>query len=156
MSEATAALELPAEPVKKVTRGSENRKRTAAFLVRVHPADAERLKAEAADAGMSVAGYLASGRLGSEAAPRPRMRQRRAKADVAAMLQALVAFHRANNNLNQTAHTGNMMMMFAAEHGAEKLVEMGRELVDAVRALRDDFAPVLAAIDAALGDDSEG
>ena len=48
---------------KKVTSGSENRQRSTAIRVRVTPADAERLKTEAAAAGTSVAGYLVSGRL---------------------------------------------------------------------------------------------
>ena len=45
-----------------------------AIRVRVHPADGERLKIEAAAAGMSVAGYLASGRLGDEGRSAPRIK----------------------------------------------------------------------------------
>jgi hypothetical protein len=156
MSEAAAVIHLPdrSQPAPKATtrHGSEKRKRSAGILVKLTPADHQRVKEDAAAAGMSAAGYLASGRLDREAAPRPRIRQHRARADVAAMLKALVAFHRANNNLNQTAHTGNMMMLFAADHGAEKLAEIGRELVQAVRAQQNEFAPVLAAIQAALDD----
>ena len=86
-----AVIHLPdlRQRTKKVTSGSENRQRTPAIRVRVHPADAERLKAEAAAAGTSVAGYLASGRLGDEAAPRPRIR-RRAPVDVTGFDAGLV------------------------------------------------------------------
>ena len=61
---------------KKVTSGSEKRQRSRAIRVRVFPADEQRLKIEAAAAGMSVAGYLASGRLGDEAPDPPRMNRR--------------------------------------------------------------------------------
>jgi hypothetical protein len=67
-----------------------------------------------------------------------------------------VDFSRANNNLNQIAHTGNVMMLFAEEHGAARLAQTGRDLVRAVEAVRGDFAPVLAAIHAALADEREG
>jgi hypothetical protein len=57
-TEAPAVIHLPyVPPAKESTppktrRGSENRQRSEAFLVRVHPDDAERLKTEAAAAGM--------------------------------------------------------------------------------------------------------
>jgi hypothetical protein len=114
---------LPPEPVKKAARRSENRQRRAAFLVRVHPADAERLKAEADAAAMSVAGYLASGRLAREAAARPRIRRRRATADVAALLQACVQFSRADSLLNQIARACNILALFADEHGAARVLD---------------------------------
>ena len=73
-SRAGSVIYLPdqRQRTKKVTSGSENRQRSTAIRVRVTPADAERLKAEAAAAGMSVAGYLVSGRL--------RLKRRRARA----------------------------------------------------------------------------
>lgn len=154
MTEAAAILELP--PVEKVTHGSERRQRTEAFLVRVHPADAERLKLEADAAGMSVAGYLASGRLGVEAAPRPRMRRRRATADVAALLQACVEFSRADSLLNQIARACNTLTLFAEEHGAARLLDEVQELRQQAELLQGKFDAPVAAIHAALGDDSEG
>ena len=87
--------------MKKVTSGSENRQRTKSIRVRVFPADAARLKIEAAGAGMSVAAYLASGRLGNEAADPPRLSRRPVTVDGVALMQALVAFNRARPaNLN--------------------------------------------------------
>ena len=71
-------------------------------------------------------------------------------------MRALAAFHRANNNLNQTARTGNTMMLFAEEHGAARLAEIGRDLVEAVEGVRADLAPALAAILAAVSDVPEG
>jgi hypothetical protein len=141
-------------PSKKVRHGSERRQRSAGIRVRVSPADQERLKRDAAALGMSVSGYLASGRLGEEQAYRPR--RQRHPVDEPALMRALAAFHRANNNLNQTARTGNTMMLFAEEHGAARLAEIGRELVQAVDGVRADLGPALAAILAAVSGDPEG
>ena len=42
------------------------------------------------------------------------------------------------------------MMLFADEHGAARLAEIGRDLVQAVEEVRADLAPALAAILAAV------
>jgi len=153
-----AVIHLPDErqPKKKVSSGSENRQRTRAVRVRLHPADAKRLKDEADAAGMSVAGYLAAGRLGEEAAPRPRIRRRRTTADAAALLQALVDFNRAGGLLNQAVRALNTLSLFAEEHrGAPLAVEVA-ELRRTIEDLRGQFSVPVAAIQAALGDDREG
>jgi hypothetical protein len=157
-SQTPAVIHLPdlRQRTKKVTSGSETRRRTTAVRVRLHPADAERLKTEAAAADMSVAGYLASGRLGEEAAPRPRMHRRRVTADVAALLQALVDFNRANTLLNQAVRALNTLALFAEEHGSARVLTEVRELRRTVDELRDKFDVPVAAIQAALGDDREG
>jgi hypothetical protein len=142
--------------VKKVTSGSEKRQRTQSIRIRVHPADGERLKIEAAAAGMSVAGYLASGRLGPEAAPRPRMRRRQVAADMAAFTQAMVEFRRAANLLNQQTRAQNTLALFAKEHGAGQLLDAVRELGRGDELLRDEFKVALAALHAALANDREG
>jgi hypothetical protein len=147
--------DLAARP-KKARSGSEKRQRSAGILVKLTPADHQRVKTEAAGAGMSAAGYLASGRLGEELARRPRARRRQVQVDEAALLRALAAFNRASNNLNQTAHTGNAMMLFAEEHGAGHLAVIGRDLVQAVEGVRADLAPALAAILAAVTGVREG
>jgi hypothetical protein len=147
---------LPDLAPSRTRHGSEKRQRSAGILVKLTPADHERVKTEAAAAGMSAAGYLASGRLGEEAARRPRVSRRRAPVDEKALMTALVAFNRANNNLNQVAHTGNAMMLFAEEHGCERLKELGADLVRAAENLRDDFAAPIAAILAAVADVPQG
>jgi hypothetical protein len=139
---------------KKARSGSDKRQRSAGILVKLTPADHQRVKTEAAAAGMSAAGYLASGRLGEEQAYRPR--RRRHPVNEPALMRALAAFHRANNNLNQTARTGNTMMLFAEEHGAARLAEIGRDLVEAVEGVRADLAPTLAAILGAVSGDPQG
>jgi hypothetical protein len=144
------------QPTKKVTSGSENRQRTQAIRVRVHPADGERLKIEADAMGMSVAGYLASGRLGDEAAPRPRIRRRRTSVEVAALTQALVAFNRGTSLLNQTAHAANSMALIGGAWGPDRLADELRELRREIEEIKDSFAAPIAAILAALSDDSEG
>ncbi len=141
---------------KKVTRGSEKRKRSDAFLVRVHPVDGAQLRADAEAAGMSVAGYLASGRLGPEAAPRPRMRRRHVSADMAAFLKAMVDFSRAANLLNQQTRAQNTLALFAEERSAAQLLEEVQALGRANDELRQQFAAALAAIHGSLGDVHEG
>jgi hypothetical protein len=141
---------------KKAASGSENRQRTKAVRVRLHPADLERLKTEAAAVEMSVAGYLASGRLGAETAPRPRLRRRHVPVDVTALLQACVDFRRANSLLNQEAHAQNTLALFAEEQDVVEVLDELRDLRRTNDRLREQFAAALAAIHAALGDDSEG
>jgi hypothetical protein len=141
---------------KKVTSGSENRQRKAGVFVRLLPADEERLKTEAAAAGVSVAGYLASGRLGEETAYRPRLQRRRPTADVSALLDALVAFNRAGNNQNQIARALNELLLIAHEQSNARLESLVRELADAIRGLPAEFEAAVAAIKAALKRDSEG
>jgi hypothetical protein len=141
---------------KKVTHGSEKRQRSVGFLVRVHPANAEQLRADAQAAGISVAGYLASGRLGPEAAPRPRMRRRHVSVEMAALLKAMVEFSRAANLLNQQTRAQNTLALFAEERSAVQLLEELRALGRANQELRQQFAVALAAIHGALGDVHEG
>lgn len=144
---------------KKITSGSENRQRTCGIRVRVLPADLERLKIEAAEAGISVAGYLASGRLGEETAYRPRLKRRRTTADVAAYLDGLVDFRRGNSLLNQGIHALNRMALVAEAEGCggrmvEELAALRREIGQ----IKQRFAAPIDAIQAALSksDDSEG
>ena len=111
---------------------------------------------EAAAVEMSVAGYLATGRLGEEAAARPRIKRRRVTADVAALLQALVDFNRADTLLNQAVRALNTLTIFAEEHGAARLLDEVQELGRTVDLLRGQFDAPVAAIHAALGDDREG
>jgi hypothetical protein len=153
-----AVIHLPDERqrTKKITSGSENRQRTQAIRVRLHPADADRLKTEAAAAGMSVAGYLASGRLDTETAFRPRLRRRRASVDVAAFMQGMVSFNRVANLLNQQTRALNTLAVFAEEHGEARLAVEVRELRRELERQRDQFAGPVAAIHAALRDEREG
>lgn len=158
-SEAPEVIHLPDRRQhgrKKVTSGSNKRQRTTAVRVRLHPADLERLKLEAAEAGMSVAGYLASGRLGTEAAARPRMTRRRVRADVSAFLQGVVEIKRGNSLLNQQTHATNLMMLFAEEHSAARLGDEVRAWRLALNRLWEQNAVTHAAILAALDSEREG
>lgn len=102
---------------------------------------------------MSVASYLASGRLGDEAAPRPRIR-RRAPVDVTALTQAIVAFNRGTNLLNQATRAANSMALMGG--GRDRLADEARELRREIAQIKDSFAAPIAAILAALSHDSEG
>jgi hypothetical protein len=59
--------------------------------------------------------------------------------------------NRDNNNQNQLAHNGDTLVLFAEEHGSERLAEAVSDLAREVESLRDDFAAPLAAILTALG-----
>jgi len=157
-NDAPAVIRLPdnRQRKKKVSSGSEKRRRSAGVLVKLTPADHVRIKEAAAAAGMSAAGYLASGRLDAEEAPRPRIRRRRVTADVAALLQALVDFNRADTLLNQAVRALNTLALFAEEHGAARVLTEVRELRGTVDRLRVQFDAPVAAIQAALADDREG
>jgi hypothetical protein len=141
---------------KKVTSGSENRQRSTAIRVRVTPADAERLKEEAAAAGMSVAGYLVSGRLTVEAATRPRRSRRPVSVDTAALTHALVELNRVGNNLNQIARALNELALVAHEQSSRRLEFQIEALDAAIRCAPDALAVSLTAIQAALSRDREG
>ena len=158
-TEAPDVIHLPPPadlPPATARHGSEKRRRSDGVFVRLLPPQKARLKSEAADARMSIPGYLLEGRLGPDTTP-PRRRPRRIPTlETEALMTALVAGNRRDNNLNQLARTGNTLALFAAEHGCERLAEQARDLVRAVEDLRADMAPVLAAILAAIGDDPEG
>jgi hypothetical protein len=159
--EAPAVIHLPPPaaivPAKARRHGSGRRQRVDGVFVRLLPAQKARLAEEADAARMSIPGYLLAGRLGEDETPPPRRRPPRAVGiDTEALMTALIPFNRANNNLNQLARTGNTMMLFAEEHGSDRLAAAARDLVRAVENLRDDFAPAIAAILAALGHVPEG
>jgi len=142
---------------KKVTSGSENRQRKAGVFVRLHPADEARLKIEADAAGISLAGYLASGRLDKETAYRPRLKRRHVTADVAAYLDGLVDFRRGNSLLNQGTHALNRIALVVEAQGCGgRMVEELAALRQEIEQIRGMFEPPVAAIQAALSHDSEG
>jgi Mobilization protein NikA len=146
----------PHDHMPRAKHGSDRRQRSAAIRVRVSPADQARLKRDAASAGMSVAGYLASGRLGDETATRPRAIRRRRSVDEVALLTTLAAFNRAHNNLNQIARALNTLALFAEEHGTARVIELLDELRRPIALLEEQFAPPIAAILDAVRHDREG
>jgi hypothetical protein len=113
------------------------------------------LKEEAAAAEMSLAGYLASGRLGAEAAPRPRIHRRRVRVPPA-FLDSMAEFRRVNGLFNQHTRAVNVVMLFAEEHGAAGLAEEVRAWRRELERLREQFAAPIAAIHAALDHEREG
>jgi hypothetical protein len=157
--EAPAVIHLPPPAdmaPAKARHGSEKRQRSRVGFFRYDDEEFAELEKRARDAGLSVSAYgreCTVGRLGKPPRRRPR---RIATVETAALMTALVAFNRANNNQNQLARTGNTLVLFAEEHGCERLAEMARELVLAVENLREDFAAPVAAILAAFGYDPEG
>jgi hypothetical protein len=148
----------PEASPRKTRRGSEKRQRTAGILVKLTPADHERVKTEAAAAGMSAAGYLASGRLGDEAADRPRMqlRTRLPKLDAELLARNNAELNHIGSNENQRARVLNELRIYAHELGADRLERIIIDEIEQTRAIRDDLSRTLAMNRRALGYDSEG
>jgi Mobilization protein NikA len=157
--EAPAVIHLPPPPdiaaPPKARHGSGKRRRTHLEQFRTDDDEHAELERRARDAGLSVSAYNRQCTIGEDTAP-PRRRPRRiATAEAEALMTALVAFNRANNNLNQLARSANTLALFAEEH-RHRLADLTGDLVQAVEDLREDFAPSLAAIRAAIGHDPEG
>jgi hypothetical protein len=133
MREPAAVQPPPAlAPPTKGRRGSGKRLRSAGTDVRLLPQQQERLKADAAAAGMSLPGYLLAGRLDENEAPPRRRPAAAVTVEAVTLARGVVAFKRANNNLNQLAHTGNLLMLYGEEHGAVHTAQIGRQLVQGV------------------------
>jgi hypothetical protein len=161
--EAPPVIHLPYVPPKeearrKTRRGSEKRKRSAGILVKLTPADHQRLKAEAAAAGMSAAGYLASGRLGDEIADRPRLRvrSRLPKLDTELLARNNAELNHIGSNENQRTRVLNELRMYAREIGADRLERIIADDLEQTRAIANDIRRTLAANRCAFGYDSEG
>jgi len=162
LNEAAGEIQLPdviylpdetGQPERKWRSGSAKRKRQAAVLVRMLPAQLERIIADAAASKMTVPEYLLTGRLTDDVSAPRRHRRIRAPIDEAALMRALVAFNRASNNLNQLAHAGNRLALLSEQHGGirdEGIREDVRALSGAVDHLREEFSQPVAAILEAL------
>jgi hypothetical protein len=149
----------PTESTPRNTRrGSEKRQRSACIPVKLTPADYQRVKAEAAAAGMSAAGYLASGRLGAETADRPRLRvrSRLPKLDTELLARNNAELNHIGSNENQRARALNELRMYAREIGADRLERLIADDLEQTRAIIDDIRRTLAANRRAFGYDSEG
>ena len=156
-SEAPEVTHLPQPgdiPPAAARHGSNKRRRVHLEKFRTDDNEHAELERRARDAGLSVGAYIRHCTIGPDTTP-PRRRPRRIPTlETEALMKALVAFNRALNNLNQTAKTGNTMILLADEYGAARLAETGSDIVRAVDDLRAELAPVLAAILAALGHDT--
>jgi hypothetical protein len=140
---------------KKVTSGSAKRQRHHVERFRTDDAEHEALHGQLRESGLSLGAYVMQLAALRGMGRRPRLR-RRATLDVKAVTAALVAFNRGNNNLNQLAHGANRLLLIAEERGSRDLAAEAKELRRAADALRDQFAPSIAAILAALSHVREG
>ena len=161
---ATARAELPAiiylpddrQRKKKVTSGSDRRKRQHLEQFRTDDAEHEALHEQLRASGLSLGAYVMQlAEIAGGKVSRPRRRGRAAVDDVA-LTQAVVAFNRAGNNQNQTVHALNELVLIARERSNARLESLLLELADAVRGVPALFAEPVAAIKAALDRDSEG
>lgn len=158
-TEALGVIHLPPPadmPPPKARHGSNKRRRSRVGYFRYDDVEFAELERRARDAGLTVSAYGRQCTIGPDTTP-PRRRPRRIPTlEMEALMSALVACNRRDNNLNQLARTGNTLLLFAEEYGCERLADLARDLVRAVEDLRADMAPVLAAILAAIGHDPEG
>jgi hypothetical protein len=145
--------DLPPVPAR---HGSDKRRRSRLAAFRYDDDELAELNRRARDAGLTVSAYGRQCTIGPDTTP-PRRRPRRIPTlEMEALMTALVACNRRDNNLNQLARTGNTLTLFAEEYGCDRLADLAGDLVQAVKDLRDDFARPLAAILAAIGHDPEG
>ena len=159
--EAPGVIHLGPPPIaaaKPARHGSEKRQRSACIPVKLTPDDYQRLKAEAAAAGMSAAGYLASGRLGAETADRPRLRvrSRLPKLDTELLARNNAELNHLGSNENQRAKVLNELRIYAREIGADRLERIITDDLEQTRAIIDDIRGTLTANRRAFGYDSEG
>src|SRR4051794_10164097 len=92
---------------KKVTSGSNKRRRQHLEWFRTDDTEHEALHAKMRASGLSLGAYVMKlAAIDSSKEARPRRRPI-PDIDAAALVRAQVAFSRANNNLNQIAHAAN-------------------------------------------------
>jgi hypothetical protein len=136
---------------KRRRSGSEKRQRSTGIRVRVTPGQQEQLKADAAAAGMSVAAYLLSGRLGDDAAPGPRRWRRHLPAiSVQALARNNAELNKIGSNLNQAVHALNEMAL------AGRRLDAAAHLTRPIQRMLEALNIVLAENRQALGHDREG
>lgn len=141
-----------------MTSGSNRRKRQHLEQFRTDDTEHETLHEQLRASGLSLGAYvmqLAEIAGGKVSRPRPRRRGRAAVDDVA-LTQATVALNRVGNNQNQEVRALNELVLIAREQSNARLETLVLERIEALRRMPDLFAGPVAAIQAALNDDSEG
>ena len=113
------------------------------------------MKLEAAAARMSVAGYLASGRLGTEAASGPR--SKRTTPTIEGKLLARLVFEQNHigSNINQRTRALNELRLIAREMGADRLERIIADEIERTREIDAQLTRALAANLRALGDEGD-
>jgi hypothetical protein len=141
---------------KKVTSGSNRRKRHHLERFRTDDTEHEALHEQLRERGLSLGAYvMLLAQIAGGKVSRPRRRGRAAVDDVA-LTQATVALNRVGNNQNQEVRALNELVLIAREQSNARLETMVLERIEGLRRMPDLFAGPVAAIQAALNDDSEG
>jgi hypothetical protein len=141
---------------KKVTSGSNRRKRQHLEQFRTDDTEHETLHEQLRASGLSLGAYVMQlAEIAGGKVSRPRRRGRAAVDDVA-LTQATVALNRVGNNQNQEVRALNELVLIAREQSNARLETLVLERIEALRRMPDLFAGPVAAIQAALNDDSEG
>jgi hypothetical protein len=143
---------------KKVTTGSNRRKRHHLEQFRTDDTEHEALHEELRARGLSLGAYVMQhGEIPSGEFSRPR-RRGHAAVDTVALTQATVALNRVGNNQNQEVRALNELVLIAREQSNARLESLVLERIEVLRRMPDLFAAPVAALQAALNksDDSEG
>ena len=142
---------------KKVTSGSQKRRRRNLERFRTDDTEHAALREMVRASGKSLGAYVMQlvGIEGGKGS-RPRMIRRRVRADVSAFLRGVAEIRRVNSQLNQQTHAANTAMLFAEEHGAARLEDEVRAWRRELERLREQFAGPIAVIHAALDNEREG
>lgn len=142
---------------KKVTSGSETRRRRHLERFRTDDAEHEALQARLSASGKSLGAYVMDlAAIDSDAGSRARLSRGSSSVDSIALTKALVELNRVGNNQNQIARALNELVLIVREQGTRRLEIKIDQLAQAILDLPSEFAVPLAAIHAAMSDDREG
>lgn len=142
---------------KKVTSGSETRRRPNLERFRTDNAEHEALHARLRASGKSLGAYVMDlAAIDSGEGSRQRLSRGSASIDSIALTKALVELNRVGNNINQIARALNELALIAHEQSSRRLESQIGELAEAICAVPDTLAGPLAAIHAAMSYDREG
>jgi DNA-binding transcriptional MerR regulator len=149
---ASTVIHLPDLSPRPAARKKPKRQRAHVERFRTNDEEHAELDRRARDAGLSVNAYSRLRTLGD---PGPRAR-RRAPVDATALAQGLVAFNRQHSNYNQAVRALNTLVLFAEEHGSERVAREVQELRRVIEQLQEQFDAPVAAILEAMRYDRQG
>jgi len=142
---------------KKVTSGSETRRRRHLERFRTDDAEHEALQARLRASGKSLGAYVMDlAAIEGGDGSRARLSRGSSSVDSIALTRALVELNRVGNNQNQIARALNELVLIVREQGTRRLEVKIDQLAQAILDLPAAFAVPLAAIHAAMSDDREG
>jgi hypothetical protein len=142
---------------KKVTSGSETRRRRHLERFRTDDAEHEALQARLHASGKSLGAYVMDlAAIEGDDGSRARLSRGSSSIDSIALTKALVELNRVGNNQNQIARALNELVLIVRDEGTRRLELKIDQLTQAILDLPAAFGVPLAAIHAAMSRDREG